>query len=207
MKAAASPAISIGSGTLPACARPPARQIRDFQMAAAGGPANTRGASARGVRKSSARGRDRVLRRRWTARRARHVGVQIVLADQDAAAGIVEDLHELALAQHRIARHDDRAALPGGEHRHEHLRDVLHVHRDAIAGLGALLLQRDGQPVRHRVELAGGQRSIEIVHQHGIGSRRCNVHRNISSAVALAGSMVLRVMTVSLLLLHSLHPR
>ena len=70
-----------------------------------------------------------------------------------------------------------------------------------------LPLQRDGQRVRHRVELTGGDRSIEVVHQHGVGSRRCTVARNMSRAVALAGSMVLRVMTVSLLLLHSLHSR
>ena len=145
-------------------------EIRNFQMAAAGGSCqHARRFRARG-QKVERRGGDRVGDVGGRHDLARHVGVEIVLADQDAAAGIVEDLHELALAQHRIARHDDRAALPGGQHGHEHLRDVLHVHRDAIAGLGALLLQRDGEGVGHRVELTGGQRSIEVVHQHGIGS-------------------------------------
>ncbi len=83
----------------------------------------------------------------------RHVGVEILLADQHAAAGVRQDLHQLALAQHRIARHDHRAALPGREHRDQHLRDVLQVHRDAIAGLDAAPLQRDGKRIGHRVEL------------------------------------------------------
>ena len=114
--------------------------------------------------------RDRVLHVRRRHGRARHVGVEVVLADQHAAPGVVENLLELPLPQHRIARHDDRAAFPGRQHGHNHLRDVLHVHRNAIAGLGPVLLEGDGQGVGHRVELTRGQRAIEVVHQRGIGS-------------------------------------
>ena len=96
------------------------------------------------------------------------LGVQILLADQHAAARIRQDLDQLPLAQHRIARHDHRAALPDGEHRDQHLRDVLQIHRHAIAGLHPVPLQRDRQGIRHHIALVDGDRLIEVVHQDGI---------------------------------------
>ncbi len=170
MKAAASPVSSIGSGDWPACCATSATRSDTSRWRTRAAPASTRGASVRGARKSSA---EVVIVCSTSVEAhdgARHVGVEIVLADQHAASGVVENLLELPLPQHRVARHDDRTALPGRQHRHEHLRDVLHVHRDTIAGLGSMLLQGDGQAVGHRIELTRGQRAIEIVHQRGIGS-------------------------------------
>ena len=144
----------------------------------------------RRVRKSSARGGDRVLHGRRRQRRARHLGVEIVLADQDAAAGVGQDLDQLPLAQHRVARHDHRAALPRREHRDQHLRDVLQVHRHAIARLDAAPLQRHGQRVRHHVALAGRDRLVEVVHQRRRRGRGAPWRGTCRGRSRLAGSIV-----------------
>ncbi len=112
-------------------------------------------------------------------------GVEVLLAQQDAAAGARQDLHDLALAQHWIARDHDGSALPRREHRDQHLRDVLHPDRDAVAGFDAALLQRDRERVGHAVEFVERQRSIEVVHERRrtIAPRRRAEHLESSVAV------------------------
>ena len=119
MKATSSPVDLDRFGRLAGVLRRPARarSATSRCRARAVAPASTRGAGRVGVQEIERRGGDRVLHVASTAAPPRAtVGVEIVLADQHAAAGVVENLHELPLAQHRIARHDDGAALPGGEH-------------------------------------------------------------------------------------------
>jgi hypothetical protein len=123
-----------------------------------------------------------VRKRRRAPRR-----VKIVLADQHAGAGVSQDLGELALAPHRVARHDRRTALPRRQHGDDRLRDVLQAHRDAIAGLGAALLQGHRQAVRQDVDLIDAERAIEVVDQRLVAVL-CRRRTNISSAVLLAGS-------------------
>jgi hypothetical protein len=105
--------------------------------------------------------------------------VQIFLANEHAAPRAAQDLHELALAQHRVARHDHGAALPHGEHRDHDLRDVLQVDGDAVARLDAAFLEADGECVGERVAVLGAQRVLEVVHERrgGITSQRRGEHR------------------------------
>ncbi len=111
------------------------------------------------------RRRDRVPHGRRRQRRPRDVGIKIFLANHRQAAGAPQDLAELALAQHRIARHDDGAALPDREHRDDDLRNVLQVHGHPVAGFDAALLQPYSQRVGHRIAFGGGDRALEVVHE------------------------------------------
>ncbi len=128
---------------------------------------------------------DRVLHGGGGQGRARDVGVQVFLGDEDAAARVGQDLGQLTLAQHRVARHDDGAALPGGEHGHEHLRHVLQVHRDALAMLRTARLQRHRQRVRPGVELTGGDRPIEVVHEGRVAVSSDGVPEHLQARAGL----------------------
>jgi hypothetical protein len=77
------------------------------------------------VEKLERRRRDRVPDRSRGQRSPAHLRIEIFLADHGQATGAAQDLAELALAQHRIPRHDDGAALPDREHRDDDLRNVL----------------------------------------------------------------------------------
>ena len=124
------------------------------------------------VQELERRRRDGVPHGRRGQRRPRDIRVEILLANHRQTAGAAQNLAELAIAQHRVARHDDRAALPNRQYREHDLRNVLQIDGNTIARFDAALLQADRERIGHRVALGRRERAVEVVNQRRVGAAR-----------------------------------
>jgi hypothetical protein len=88
--------------------------------------------------------------------------VQRLQGHQHRRPGVLEQVGELPLPAHRVDRDHHAAGLPGGDHGDHELRDVLQVHRQPVTGGEPGGQQPGGQGVAELVELAAGDRAVEV---------------------------------------------
>lgn len=95
---------------------------------------------------------------------AGHLVVQGLEADQHPRAGVLEQVGQLTGAAHGVDRDHHPAGLPGGEHAHEELRDVLQVDRQPVSPREPVRKQRAGERVTLLVELGPRHETVEVLH-------------------------------------------
>jgi hypothetical protein len=94
---------------------------------------------------------------------------ELMVAEHDPRAGVLEDIGDLARRQAGVDRHQHRARRRHGEVRLQQRRDVGTQERYAVAGLDACAGQRRRQPVHAVVELAVAVATLAVHHRHLVG--------------------------------------